>query len=599
MIAPTRNPLRFPGTLGVALASWLAAMAMLSCGAIGVDVGGATGQCSVDNDCGLSGLTCFEHRVCIVKQAPATSVSVRLLPPVASGKLTEDFQLDLQAGSQAEIVSLMLAEPAVVHGQVRSADTDFKPVPGELVATAPTEATGTTLQFQATVYNAPKYCAGLPVCQDFELRVQAGHTYDLAFYPQESTTFPPHYSSLTAGGSIDNWKIVLPKESDLVRVTGRLMAGQQPLVGMRVFLQDAAGRPTSTRDVTTSTPRKVGVQGDVLPPGAFRLLVDPTAQKGRLRFEPIEPGMAMPQGLVGDVIDIGAAGLKQSGVELGPLNLGPLPPPAAVTLTVLGPTGKPEDGALVRLQWPLPGGALDDLDATVEVAGKTDAQGQFTAMMPAVKLAALVQPGAESQAGRWTNKVDAKASPLVVQCPARVVLSGQVLDYVGHQVAKATIYLRKVGFQQGEQAILGATTQSDPSVLAKTDGDGRFSTPIDPGDWWLWAVPPEGALLPRFLAARVTVQPGVKPAAILVNIPAPLLLRGRVVTASGAVVAKVGVDINGLASLTPALLGTSSRAGAPDADDPPGTTVVAQSHLLASTVTNALGLFEVLVAPPQ
>ncbi len=582
----------------LAALAWVWAALLGGCGVIGTDSGGPTGQCQTDNDCGLQGVVCYDHRVCIVKSAPDVPVSLRVAPPVVSGRLTEHFALTVQSATQVSPVSLMLADPAVVYGDVRSSDMQSISVPGTLVATAPTDATATNLQFQTTVYNAPKDFTGAKVFHDFELRLQPGNTYELAFYPQSSNVFPPHYSSITVGGSIDDWQITLPKASELVHITGRLSTGQEPLGNVRVFLQDAQGRLTSTYDVTSGMPRKVGA--DTLPPGTFRLLADASAPPSVLHVEPATGSEWPIHGQLGDYLDIVQVGLSKGVLDLGELEVGGLGAPQTTHVQVVNAAGQPELGARVRLTQKLAAVGIDDAKIYLESSAITDSQGRVKVSLPPGSTSVIVQPAADSTAGRWFGTVKLQQGLEPIVCPKRTVLTGQVLDYVGNDVVGALVMMRKVGANPAESGIEGSNPSNDPTFQTSTDAGGKFSLPIDPGSWWLWVVPKGNAKLPRLLAARVDIDGKTTPESLLVNIPAPMLLRGKVVTPGGIGVANASVDVLGLLDLTPGYRTGQGAAGADgDGDDPPGKTLIAEGHLLATTTTNSSGGFEVLIAPMQ
>ncbi len=584
---------RTPRNLVWILAILAAVLALGACGEISTPAG----QCQSDNDCGLQGVICFDHRVCIANVAQDMPVSLRVAPPSASGRLTEHFALTVQATAQASQISLMLADPAVVYGEVRRTGDESISVPGTLVATAPTDATATSLQFQTSVYNTAQHFNDPHVSRDYELRLQTGNVYDLAFYPQESTVFPPYYSTITVGGSIDDWKIMLPKAADLVQVTGRMTAGGEPLGAVRVYLQDASGRLTSTYDTTTGTARKVG--SDTLAPGSFRLLVDPLALPSVLRVEAAS-GSAWPlHGNLGDYLNIAQAGLKKGPLDLGTLDLGGLGEPQTMEVHVIDAKGNSEMGAHVKLHQVLAVTGLDDAKVYLEASSVTDSAGVAKVSLPGGLTTVIVQPTAESSAGRWFGSVALKQGMAPLVCPKRVVLSGQVVDYVGNDVDKALVLLRKVGANPAESGTPGSNPSADPTFQATTDSDGRFGLPIDPGSWWLWVIPKANTKLPRLLAARVEIDGTSGPAPLLINVPAPLLVRGKVVTPSGAGVANAGVDVLGLFDLTPGSRNGQRGASSGDVDDPPTKTVIAQSHLLATTSTNPSGAFEVLIAPMQ
>ncbi|MBI5608871.1 MAG: hypothetical protein HY902_08310 [Deltaproteobacteria bacterium] len=576
---------------------WAWAALLGGCGLVWTDTGGPTGQCQTDNDCGLQGVVCYDHRVCIANTAADVPVSLRVAPPVVSGRLTEHFALTVQSATQVSPVSLMLADPAVVYGDVRSPDS-LQPVSGTLVATAPTDATATSLQFQTTVYNAPKDFTGLKVFHDFELRLQPGNTYELAFFPQSSSVFPPHYSSITVGGPIDDWKITLPKAAELVHITGRLTTGHEPLGAVRVFLQDAQGRLTSTYDITSGVSRQVGA--DTLPPGTFRLLADPSAPPSVLRVEPATGSDWPIHGQLGDYLDIVQVGLKKGVLDLGTLELGGLAAPQTVQVQVLASAGTPELGAQVRLTQKLAAAGIDDAKIYLETSAISDSQGRIKVSLPPGPTSVIVQPAADSAAGRWFGTVKLQQGLAPITCPKRVVLTGNVHDYVDEAVPNATILLRKVGANPAESGVDGSKPSNDPTFQTSTDSDGSFSLPIDPGSWWLWVIPKGNAKLPRMLAKRVDIDGKSTPDMLLITIPAPMLLRGKVVTPSGGGVPNASVDVLGLQDLTPGYRsGRGAAGGTGDGDDPPGKTLLAEGHLLATTTTSSSGSFEVLIAPPK
>ena len=561
----------------VASAVWFAT----GCGVLAVEEPTATGMCAQDSDCPAN-LRCYAQRICVVRDVAAFVVQARLTPGNDSGKIVEQFDLKVAAQTQTEVVALMLGEPALVRGTVKRAGaaTLAASIPGSLVATAKSKS-GAPLRFQVASFATLQTFAGSPTKQGFELQVQPGYTYEVVFRPEASDQIPPYISTITVGGSIDNWKIELPGEDQLLQVRGRMVAGSTPVTGLRVFLVDEDGRLDSTRAVVDAK-------------GEFALLVDPAAKQGRLRFEPAEPGAPLPQGEMVKWIDVHKVALKGETLDLGELDLGAIAPAVAVTLTALNADGKPEGAALVRVQRSL-NPATPAVKAWIESHGYTDNLGVWTGLLPPGPATVTVIPEVHSTAARWVAKLKVAGEPLQVALGRRQTVSGQVLDYRKAPVALAVVRMRRVTTTIGT-VMSGSASLGEAEIQGQTDAQGRFSLPADQGGWWLWVIPRLQDGLPQLLAAELHIQPDSQPTPLAIAVPAPVLLVGRAVTAKGIGVAGVSVDVLTDAVQQP-LLGASG--GSLPGRTLPGAELTSVQHrLLGRAMTDASGQFEVLLAPP-
>ncbi len=556
----------------------LAILALASCGVLAVEEPTASGMCAQDGDC-PGNLRCYAQRVCVVREAPAFAVQARLTPPNDSGKIVEQFDLEVDAQTQTEVMALMLGEPALVRGTVKRAGaaTLAASIPGSLVATAKS-LSGAALRFQVASFATLQTFAGSPAKQGFELRVQPGYTYELVFRPEASDQIPPHTSSITVGGSIDNWKIELPAEDKLLKVRGRLVAGPAPLTGLRVFLVDEEGRLDSTRSLVDSK-------------GEFVLLVDPAAKPGRLRFEPAEPGAPLPQGELAKWVDVHKLALKGELLDLGDLDVGPIGMATAVTLTAVDADNKPESAALVRVQRQLSPGS-PAVKAWIESHGYTDDLGQWSGLLPPGPATVSVIPAVHSAAARWSAKVKVDGEALQAALGRRQLVQGQVLDYRQRPVAQAVVRMRRVTSASGT-GMSGSASLGEAEIHGQTDAQGRFALPADLGGWWLWVVPRSQDGLPQLLAAELEIKVGGNLAPLAVVIPAPVLLVGRAVTAKGAGLPGVSVDVLALSVLQPQLSGR----GLPGTTVPGADIGSSQNRLLGRAMTDSTGQFEVLLAP--
>ncbi len=571
---------------GVALrGACLWAAALSGCGMITLDEQPVVGHCVIDADCG-SGLHCYNKRVCIAKQADATKVEVRLTPPKETGKLVEHFELNVDVATQTDPVALMLSEPAVVHGTVKQpggAGGLSQSMPGTLEAIAQSKVAGRVLRYTAISYSAEQVFGNGQVA-GFELRVQPGHTYDLVFRPEADEYFPPHRSKITVSGSVEKWKIELPTEEKLVKVTGSMVALGKPLADLQVYLVDGDGQLASTRGTTDAS-------------GVFLLRVDPLAVAGKLRFEPAQTGTGLPHGQLAAPVEIKKAATKDKPgpLDLGQFDVGALPPAESVTVVVQAADGKPESGAIVQLHVPL-SPTTPGLTAAVESQGYSDDDGRFSALMPAGLGTVSALPEPTSASGRWSAKLELKAGKLAITCPERAWVTGAAVDYQGRVVSGAKVWLRRVAqpspLADTVPAISGV---GDSPIEVTTDSLGKFKMPVDPGGWWLWILPKAADLLPRVLAAKVDVA---KDAVVVdVTVPAPLLLIGRVVTSTGSAVTHASIDILAPKGQEPSKV--RGARGGPKGQNSAGAGVVSDSHLLGTTVTDGSGTFEVLIAPSQ
>lgn len=554
------------------------------CGMIDVrPVATAGGACDVDGDC-VAGLKCFQKRICVAAHPPETPVVLRLTPPLDSGLLIEQFQVTLDAASQAVPVKLVMTEPAVVSGTVtQHGNLLAESIPGTLFATSPSAVDGHPLTFTATSYLVQKVFPGSSDAHGFELRVQPGYLYALAFWP-ESQEIPPHYTTITAGVHIEDWQIELPGATELLHVNGVFVMAGEPLAGLRVALQDEQGRVCSTQAVTDSY-------------GAFALLVDPSApaipgsaRAATLHFEPVAAKDPLPRGHMLAIADLDKAALKNAPIALGKLDLGNPGPAAPMQVRVRSVSGAKVAGARVTVARELPQSATDTTaKLRVVVTGYADADGVFaTSMPPGAVTVTVVPPQKSTSAMRvWQGKF--QGGEVVVACPSRRLVHGTIQDIADHHITDSQVSLRRVDVDDKGSAA------DDQPIAAIMDGKGGFSALVDPGTYAVWVEPSKKSGLPRVLATRVEVPAEGSSEPLKLVLPAPMVLSGSVLSANGKAVSSVLVDVLTVKAAAP-------LSGKPDKLPPPSTGssgVLADSHLLATTVSGSAGTFEVLLAPGQ
>lgn len=560
----------------------LCALALTASGCAVADQ--AAGECSVDADC-VAGLKCYESRFCVAATVADTPVVIRVSPPADSGFVVEQFNVTLTGASQNEARKLVLTEPAVIRGTVtQKGNLLSTSIPGTVLVTAPGDVEGRELTFQTTSYSALKRFPGSDIQQGYELRVQKGHNYALAFWPQ-SDEIPPHYSTLTAGDSIEQWNVLLPAESELKTLTGRIVAGDnKPVVGMRVWLRDGEGQAWSTRGKTDTK-------------GEYAFKVDPTAPPARLVFAPEAAAMgadvdALPSGEVAAPIAVTTV----TG-ELPEIHLAELPTMTTSVLHVRGHDGQPVAGATVRLTM-----KLADLPDDVTLArlnldwnGVTDAAGMVRMRVPPLVGDLVVTPPPKSAAARQQWPALALApGDMELQLAARVKVTGTVTDFASRTVPGAEVTLREV--EPDESA---ADADGDEATFtAKPDSAGNFTVWVDPGKYAVWVEPPSGTSLARVMARidDVTSDTAANPWHLV--LPPPMVLAGEVLSQSGTALLGVQVDVLAVKVQTPKGRGTTS-GGSDQLGKKPSGGVVLDSHLLGSALSGNTGRFEVLLAPGQ
>lgn len=532
-----------------------------------------------ESSCG-PGLACHSNKWCVAANAAPEQVVVRIKPPIESGQLTEHFALTVGPGQPER--HLQLTEPAVLRGSVlRQGELGVGKqwLAGTLVAAAKSEVEGVTLQYSAKTSAEAKLYPGSPSPQGFELKVQPGYTYQLSFWPEAADKIPPFYAEQIVGASRDDVRLELPPAQELVAVEGRLVSAGLPLVGLRVQLDDAANRQVSTRAVTDAD-------------GRFVLIVGPQTETAYLRFGPTNDVSGLPKGKLVSGCDMDKA-RKLGHLLLGDVELGHVGHPVPVVVQVSGPGGKPEAGATVRLQQQLPGaGLLPSLEGYTEVHGLTDAKGEFRAAMPEGPLLVQVRPALTSLAGNWQQPIELSAdqtAPLQVLCPQRHVLSGTLVDASGKLVRDTDLVLRRESSQSA--ALLAQSSVGEQPVAARTDAAGRFAVPVDDGVWRVWVQPADSnGAVARALAARVEML-GADTDLGTLALPAPVVVAGQIVDASGKALPGAVVDVLSVVATAPVVeTGGSKRTqGAAPA--------LLDLFLLGSTTTGQQGGFSLLITP--
>jgi len=513
--------------------------------------------------------------VCVAATVADSPIVLRLTPPQDSGLVSEQFAVTLGSG-KSKAPKLVVTPPAVVRGTVSQKGNPLaRSIPGTLQANAPGLVDGVEMRFDATSLATQKIIAGSALAYGYELRVQAGLTYQVTFWPQ-SHELPPHYTTATWGGSIDAWDIELPAAGEYLHVDGRLVAAGKGMAKLRVSLQDEAGRLCSTHAITDSD-------------GHFELLVDPFTTSAVLGFEPADAKDVLPHGRLLPALALGGHALKPGPFKLGSVDIGPVPPAADMTLHVQSAQGAAVAGALVRVERSLSNKTANPKEDSVlfiEAQGYTNAQGDVHLRLPPGDAQLLVQPGPKSASARTAWQGSLEEGTRVLTCESRVTLTGSVLDYAGRGVPAARTVWRRIDNPDKGLLLLGPSDASAPEPIEiVADKDGALHGLIDPGSYAVWILPPPGTGLAQVLARIAEVPAGAATADWQLVLPPPALLLGSVLRSDGKPVAGVLIDV------LAAHLTLAQSAPLPAS--------LADGHLLGSTVSDAQGRFEALVVATQ
>jgi hypothetical protein len=552
-----------PPRLAVRLLTSLAAALLLSTASCGDAVSVRDGLCQTDADC-ASGLRCHAETWCVAVPTDGHDVVLRMAPPPGSSTVMEHFEASFGGAKAALGQTWQLTEPAVVRGTVlRAGDALSASIPGRLTAIAGGKTAGTTLHYEATSYHAPKRFEGSNSPAGFELRVQIGPEYQVAFWP-ERDEIPPWFGTWKVGGPVEGWSVLLPAESSLVRVRGRLRVGDaapidcaaataptlpacdgecEGLSDIRVMLRDPSGRVRSNRVVTNQE-------------GAFELLIDSQAGSARLALFPNANAGVAPRATLSFAIDLDAMRKKsQLLLDLGDIVVAAKTKTADVKIVVRDEESLPVAGAEVRVRRDRPAamgclpGAKGGLTTQpifdglhYEVFTTTDIEGvaDLHFFVGPADIAVTPTPH-HSAASRLVAALPLNTAPAAVICAARQAWSGRVIDFNQAPQAGASVRLEpvvtpSVGAKAGGKVGVGV-------VEVLTDDNGLFTVRLDPGRYAVIVDPPLGVGLARALMKVIDIDGEHEPLGGDLVLPAPAVIDGRVVDQYGLPVFGVLVDV--------------------------------------------------------
>jgi hypothetical protein len=467
------------------------------------------GRSCIDDDECTSGTVCVIG-VCLDPTAQALDeVLLEVRPPDGSGYQPQQLQSPVSIGSAGR-QAIALQPTVMVRGNV--VGTSMSPVPSRVVAVPTSGIPG-----RALVVNA----AADGSMGDFALPVVEGSTYTLTFFPDD-TSRPPHFypSTLTIGaGAVSQLAAIeLPDAVDLVRVSGRVVAGEGTAMlgveGLEVRLLEGERRVSSI----------ARTQAD----GSFAVDLAPGRDTDlTLEVRPTEANRLNP------VVRMEALSFEGP-YDVGDIQLGALSAPVPFAGTVNGPDGDPVARAIIYLRATLGAGEFTLL-VNADDEGRYDAE-----LRPGEYELAAVAPTDDPSAGMlsgFVTEVGPEVTPLI-NLRSRVSASGQVLDDGGVPVGNAQVLLTRIGHEGGaEDPVLEGAAWTFTAV---TDDGGGWQHAVDPGRYRIVVVPDASSSLPR-LTRVVDVGEGNGTIGTLELSP-PAVIAGTITGANGESIGAAAVN---------------------------------------------------------
>lgn len=350
----------------------------------------------------------------------------------------------------------------------------------------------------------------------FATRLPAA-TWDLVVQPVDTAGVPPFSLAEAVRNTGASLGLRVPNLG-LTRVTGLLSAGGVPLAGASVSAIDPAGEPLAMPVNTVDGGFEL-----VLPPGPppFRLQVSPELADGG-----VGPSDPLP-----NFLPFGPAGAPNF-TDAAPIvkDLGPLPPAAALTGTVIAAhSGLPIAGARVSAV------STDGSGWTISRTTTAAADGSYALQLRAgnylVEAAPETAPNLPAVSQELDLTVAAAGARQVIQCLPKSRAYGLVLlPGSGKPVGE--------GYQVTATRLPDRVVSGRTAFTTATDSAGIFHLVGDAGRYRLEIVPPHGAALPRkSVQIELADGGGAEVALPAIQLSPPLTVYGSVTgqaTGSGA-----------------------------------------------------------------
>jgi len=562
---------------------------LAGCGLETAGGGGTVNTCATDAECG-SGEICGAEGLCLSEDGARLRLTLAITAP-GGGSNGETLRyatppFDFVPGNTGPVT---LPRPLTVAGQVRT--PGGRRISAELFFNRRgPDVPEVRRQVRASTFADEQEIAGLGMPMDYAVELTEGVSYDVVVEPRGSDLFalPPLRSSepvsFTDGAGDDRrdgsvaFDMTYPN-GELATASGRVVDPEgRPVDCVEVFAVSRGSGARVSSVAVTGPGACPGVPDDLegrdeLPPGGYRLAVDPAVPDVLLRLVPPEP---LPQ------------------LTFDPIYAPPdfetvigLPDLAEVTYggRVENADGVPVPNAVVTFRASSIASETAGTVGAFEATVRTDDAGGFELVLFAGDYEVIVQAAASADTGILEQDVsigdDMDGAPIrgqVFVLPDRATLRGMVRTSGGAPVTGTRVEARPLNTVVPVQEVTAFTPSAafnrsaDPQV---TGDDGAFALRLDEGAYDLVLEPAQGSGFPwqRVLQA---VGPGEAELGRDLVVPAPVPFRGVVKDHLGDVVPGAQVTAYGEVTddigtrLVPVGRATTDADGAYEILLPPG-----------------------------
>lgn len=461
--------------------------------------------CAQDENC-PTGQIC-EVGFCVAPAQPDRAISIQLTPPNTTDFVTNQYiNVELRQGEP--LPDLELQRPWLMLGEVKLVGEQEQPLAARLVLRRSSGSIPGRLQRYETRSTRER---------GYSLQVADGE-YDILVLPERDDLPPVRLRSFPVRADLQqDFVLDLPERN--IQVTGR------------VLLSDEAGSPVPQVRVSALDEDNERVSGLALTDaqGRFVLPVRLDVQQTRLLLEPQDESTALPRVIVEDIQ------LAGQEINLGDLSLGVEAARGQQAAgLVRGEQGTLVAGATVIAQGDIGAGQLTRSAVTSD-------EGYFEMTLAPGSYTVLVIPPESSPFAvteRLNQVVPAEGAATdfdTLLLGRKPSVSGSLLTQGGEPVVDAVFTWRATRLWSVRRLEVART------YTARTDAQGQLSLLAEPGLYDIEVAPAPSSGWPHFWRRQVEV--GDQGASLRLSPLPSRLAYGTVISADGAVMADVQVDI--------------------------------------------------------
>ena len=362
-----------------------------------------------------------------------------------------------------------------------------------------------TLTREALIPGRPiSFSATLPEGDAFQIDLDPG-TYDVTLIPDATLLRGPIRLPPWIVEDTDKIDVFIAYPTTFSTISGSLKTTPSDLIfpgfeGATVYAR-VAGQPLTSTVVTSASD------------GTFNLLLFGITGSLSLFVGPSNRNQTLPEvefrtNAMGDPLTL------SRNTVLGDVYLGNVGSPVVVSGVVRSAAGEPAPGVAVNAEATMLGGVYR-ANVVSDQAGAFQLEllrGEAEAP-PTYRIVALAPPGSELGRNEQSYALGELGDPppLEITLPRRVAITGRVLSTDGAPVSSLGIVARGPSLR----------------VSARTDSEGNFSMPLDPGTYVFSLTPASGAPLPRAAVTETIVENNEE---LVFTLPPVALVAGEITT---------------------------------------------------------------------